>query len=225
MDFKRCTDAELIKKMITAVQSHSEIDEIWQEFAQRFEKLFIYAIKETYKSYIKVEAIRREDIYDLLQTIFTKLMKDEFSIIKKIEIASADSVQRYFYVAASNITKNWMRDSHRIKRNYSLTSSLDEQVLNGEGSASANVCLYDKRANPEERLIQKERIEQLFQIIDSESRGPARARNKKIFMAYLEGYTVEEIVALEDINMAVTGVKSIIARTKKKLEEYYGQAK
>jgi RNA polymerase sigma factor (sigma-70 family) len=227
MDIKSCSDEELIFRLLPKEgSSNNDGEEAWNEFINRFETIIMTSIQETYRSYFKHESLKIDDAKDLMQKILLKLMKDDFSILRNIKIRHPFSVRQYLYVAATNTTHNWLRDTNRIRRNYNLTRSLDEGIADGEIAESNNECLRDKSANPEENLLQKERIEQLLQIIDSESKDEVRERNRKIFLlAYREGYTAEEIAARDDIDIKSAGITSVLNRLKKRLENFHSQPK
>src|SRR5205085_9189392 len=103
-----------------------------------------------------------------------------------------------------------------------ITDSLSEIGDKQNGDSLSNGQIYARETDQEKQYLQKELIDKVLAIVDSESSEENRERNRRIFLlADRDGYTGNEIAELEDIAMKRSGVNSFLNRIKKKLNLLY----
>lgn len=219
MSLKSLSDRELLAKMLP--DSDTEVNEAelaWLEFIDRFERLIFNSITAILQRKLRVQEFHKEDIVDLMQQVFFNLSKDDYAGLRKFKFNSDFSLKAYLKAVAVNATIDHIRaveSSKRIQATISINGLVERQdSLDFE----ENGCeLIDNRTrNPEELLLEKEFVEKLYRIVDKISGKHHRERNRRIFdLIYWHGYSVEEVIVKEQIDIAPMGIYAILHRIKK----------
>lgn len=221
MSISQCSDVELIKRLFPDSGDEVEVNAAWVEFMKRFWPVFVNAIRSTHRKQYPNLKLTEDDICDLIQQLLYRLTRNEFIVLKSIDISTDKSIRLYLFSAASNITLNWLRYNLSQRRNIHCTSLIN-QVEHLETKANGVSYNYQKISNPETKLIQKDLIDKTLYYINKEAKTQTSKRNMHIFMlAYQYGLTVREIAEIDGINLTDPGINSILQRMREKFENFY----
>lgn len=221
MSLESISDQELVAKMLPESDNDlTEVELAWREFIRRYEKIIIHAIRKTAARMNKTYAINYEETADLMQKVLLKLSKDNYGALRNFKFTDSHSLKAYISVVAVTTTHDHVRaieSSYRIKDPLSIQQLMEHEDRNGVNQG-ASVLVDNRLRSPEDQLIDGERVEKIYSIVEGISGKTHRERNRRIFeLTFLYGYTVDEIIEKEGIKVGQMGIYTIIHRIKKGL--------
>lgn len=209
--------------MLSEEAALSDVEAAWLEFINRFEPLFIRAIRITYRRHVPNLQLLPEDIPDLIQQILVNLSKNNYEPLRQLKFDKDNTLKLYLCAVAANTTLDSLRFNQATRRPL-ITNSLSEPAYTGESGTSLADKLYSSEANPEEEYLKNELLDKALAVVDQESTEQTRDRNRKIFYAYIDGYSLSEIEKEDYADLTRQGINSFIKRIRKKLEDLYNFA-
>ncbi|MGD9015642.1 MAG: sigma-70 family RNA polymerase sigma factor [Candidatus Omnitrophota bacterium] len=129
----------------------------WDEFVEKYSRLIYNYIFSVFK--IKGLKISTDTANDLFQEVFLSLIKDNFHKLRQFKGKNNASLASWLRI----ITINFALDYFKKERQTQL--SLDEE-LTDEGFSLKDI-LADGRMSAKQLLSDQERLEHLFECIDS----------------------------------------------------------
>ena len=224
MNIKGCTDVELLQRMFCVLDHSSDNDEAWQEFVARFNPFLYRSIRKAFRSFNPQYLPDHEDLLDLTQQIYAKLSHNNFYTLRDLKDRSQGSIKQYLHAIAVNMVRDFVRDSlakSRFHYSQSLSDIVNREIDNNPSYSEA---LYAREADPEALCLSNEMLAEALAVVDEESTDETRERNRKIFLlAYIFGFTRQEIAEQNDINLKRSGVNSffntLLPLIKKRLQK------
>jgi RNA polymerase sigma-70 factor (ECF subfamily) len=194
-------DLQLLMVDIQSAIGHSAVlEEAWTEFVRRFQPLVSAAIAEVARRFGKVS---NELVDDLVQEVFIKLCRDNFSPLRGVATTRDEKFLFGFLRAvATNIAHDHFRGAAEFKAGAAHAEEIE--------SIEAPELNKRKASSAVERGILLEEIDRRLKTLSLE---PNFNRNRAIFWFYYkEGLTATEIAALPDIQLSVKGIESVLFR-------------
>lgn len=166
-----------------------------------FEKLIINYEKKVYNIAYRMFG-NEHDAYDASQEIFIKV----YNNLNKFDYKSSFSTWLH------RLAVNTCIDEYRkAKRKMKKTTSLDEPVPVGDGVLAKQ--LEDEALTPEQRIIQKEEVNEVREAIEM-----LKEEHKVvIILRDIQNYSYDEIAGILDCSMGT--VKSRISRARNSLKD------
>ncbi len=159
-----------------------------------------------------------EDIEDILQQVFLKLFKDNFRRLREFKSNDENSLRFFLFDVANNMAIDSLK-YHRAARRPLVTYSLNEAISKNDQQISIVDTLAAVDGNPEELYLIDELNQQISAIIKEEPDPLKRVRDEKIFEAYCDGESLNEIAAQPDIGLKRTAINSRINWLKEKVKK------
>ncbi|MEW6729737.1 MAG: sigma-70 family RNA polymerase sigma factor [Acidobacteriota bacterium] len=202
--------------------SNSPTHPAWQEFYQRFDRYIKIYIKKAWKRHAwlrEADGTAQETLADLIQEVYLKLLEDDQQALRKFKGTAANSFFAYLSRIAMNIVAEHFRRQQADKRKGQMVST--EQLLDESDAHRAGAWLLTYNylsTNCEPGLLASITISQLSQLLDEVLMGANQERDKRIFKLHVvDGYSPQQIAAIEDFGLKVSSIESTIRRTRAKL--------
>ncbi len=207
------SDNDLIKKCLERSE-HWNV--FWNEFEKRFGQFILYLIVSELKKHWNSPDLNqfKEAIKDIRQEVYAKLLKDGGKALKDFRGSHPDSFKAYLKTIAVNLTKNFSKNEmlkrRRVPDNLSATGKYEPDAM----SPVSN----DTKNNLDEKFVK----EHIIQALTTYYRSRKLERDIAIFKLYFfESLTSHEIQRAIDTGLTVSGIETIISRTKQALEKIY----
>ena len=111
MEVKSWVDAELLHRMFPQTdRPFGEMESAWREFITRYEKIIIKAIRLTYRRYPGLEALKHEELLQLVQQIFKRISEDDYRALRGLCNKESDSIKLYLYSVAANTALDFFKE-------------------------------------------------------------------------------------------------------------------
>ncbi|MBI3421736.1 MAG: sigma-70 family RNA polymerase sigma factor [Acidobacteria bacterium] len=190
-------------------------DEYWLEFVRRFNPLLVRSITVAWRKSGQGPWPPAEIAADLLQDVYTAIVKNDFGLLRNFRGASEAEAEAYLAHAAINQTLSFLRARQALRRaadEVSLQAVLEEQ---GEASLATPV------SSAAHSITESELINTLEKCFD----GPNRKRDILIFLLYArEGYSPAEIAGLGVAELKETSIANLLGQMKSRLRKYLSGA-
>lgn len=221
MSLQSLTDQELLARMLPDNDADiSQVELAWYEFITRFEKPILQAIKLAVIRTSKRSAITNEDIGDLMQQVFIKLSKDDYAALRNFKFRDEHSLKAYLKVVAVNTAYDYIRALEagtRLQETVYI-SELRAKEHRREFEDEVSDLVDNRLRTPEELIIDNENVEKIYTLVEKLSGKTHRERNRRIFELIFEyGYSVEDLVESNNVDLGPMGIYAIIHRIKKGL--------
>lgn len=164
----------------------------WEDFVDRFMGLVVHVINHAAQA--RSLRLTPEDRDDLSSEVFLAIVADDFAILRRFRGQS--SLATYLTVIARRIVVNSL-----VKRK--STAPLGE----GKTHAVAQEAT-DTQPNPEQRIGDREQVEQLLEQLDD-------GESRIVRMYHLEGKTYQEIG--QAVGMSENSIGPILSRARSKM--------
>lgn len=174
-----------IKELITACLDNNK--KAWERFVRDYSKF----IKNVLYRYFGVS----DDVDDIMQEVFLRLLKNNFRLLKNFKGDSEFSFLSYLKKIVISTGKNY------IKKNWKRNISIEE------------ISIAEIGYNPEESILKKISVKKLM---DSIYKLPIIYRDVMLLLA--KGYKQKEIAEILNLNIKTVG--SRILRGREKLKKY-----
>lgn len=215
---KNLSNIELLK----ACAENAENQKAWIEFIKRFDRHVRRSILKAYKylaaTNLGKEIILKEEIRDLVQEVYIKLVKDSCRLLKDFNSEYNDSIYAYLALTSASVVKDHFRKFGTIKRKasngfYQVRLNITEEMKLINKMMSSVIP-----SNPEKQIIAKDMLEK---IKDYYSSNHSKRNNKKrglIFQLYfLQGLSIKDISCIKGLNISSNYANTIIFRMKREI--------
>lgn len=178
----------------------SEDQAAWEEFVRRFRPVIAGVVVKTARRWAETEP---QLIDDLIQDTFLKLCADNSRLLRSFEFRHEDAFFGFLKKIAANVVHDYFKATITGKRGADRTDPIPEPG----GPEPTEMGRSDT-----DRLERTIVLRQIDEIIDRESSGDDKERNRQIFWLYYQhGMTASEIAALP-FCLNIKGVESILRR-------------
>lgn len=213
--YKHYTKLELLAEVLQIEKlSTVEVELLLEEFFERLKPIVKKCISISCRRYQNQLTLTCQDIEDLIQQIFMSIFGNNFAALRNFEAKDENSLNYFLFDVAHHKVLDTLK-YHKAERRPVISFSLDEPLTIYKETRLNNIP--DLRKNPEELVLQKERMQQITMVLDQEKDKVTRQQDKEIMLAYAEGYSLNEIEAKPTIGLKRTGISSRIHALTSKL--------
>lgn len=205
------SDNELIKKCLERSENWNNI---WKEFENRFGEFILVMISFELRKHWSSSQIYqfKEAVKDIQQDVYAKLLKEGGKALKNFKGKHPESFKAYLKIITINLTKNFTKNEKMIKSHVPGRVSATGHYEPDEKDPVADSAEYGS----DEKNIKENIIQVLTDHYDSRS----KERDLAIFILYFfDGRSSHEIQIIIDSDLSVSGIETIISRTKLTLEK------
>jgi len=218
---KNLSNIDLIK---TCAES-ADNQKAWLEFIRRFDHHIKLSVIRAYR-YLTIrnlgkERILEEEIKDLVQEVYIKLVKNNCKLLKNFKPKYNGSISIYLSLTCASVVKDHFRKSGTLKRKAPNKGSDGRIYSANEGKLINKKISYFLSANPEEKVIAKdilEKAENYYSIFHPKRNNEKR---KLIFQLYfLEGLSIKDISRIKGLNVSLANANKIVWKMKREIRNY-----
>jgi RNA polymerase sigma factor (sigma-70 family) len=193
----------------------------WDEFVLRYNRYISLHVVRSCRFIVAPNAHRREQIRDLMQDVYSRLLADDCRVLRAWRGETEESLRSYL----ARITRATACDAFRresAKKRSAHLVSLDAK------DADDDLALADRLAAPEssspDRILAErlapQRLDEFLDAIRGEPNGP---RDALIFQLHvLNGLTANEIAKTSSFGLQTSAVESVLRRTRERLKVLIG---
>jgi DNA-directed RNA polymerase specialized sigma24 family protein len=191
----------------------SKNDQYWAEFIRRFSPLFIRSITFAWRKYSQEDWPTADVSADLLQDIYTAILKDGCRLLRQFRGVSDAEAEAYLAHVAINQVVSYLRARGARKRQAELVS-FDALISADQGGEQFAV----NSDSPFEDLAEHELVESLQRIIV----GPNSQRDILVFLLNVrDGWTASEIAHMKICDLKDTSIANLLVQMKARVKKYY----
>ncbi|MGE0127099.1 MAG: RNA polymerase sigma factor [Blastocatellales bacterium] len=188
-------------------------DKHWSEFIIRFNPLLVRSITVTWRKYTGEAWPPPEISSDLLQDVYTIILKDNCRLLRQFRGGSEAEAEAYLAHSAINQVISYLRARLAKKRQAELISL--DALKSGEQDAK---LFADNAHRWSKGLSSQELLDTLKQIIT----GPNSHRDILIFtLNVVEGWTAPEIARMGICKLKETSIANLLVEMKAQVKKYY----
>lgn len=186
-------------------------EEYWSEFVRRFNPLLARSVAIAYKRCTGGERISEDLAADLLQDVYTSIVKDDYRLLRQFRGRTNAEIEAYLAHTAINQTISHLRAKGAQKRQADLTSLTELEV-----DIWGNTPSYTRRSHTD--LTEHELIK-IYQIVFA---GPHCKRDTLIFLLHFrDGWSAGEIARMRVCELRETSIANLLVRMRIKLKNYF----
>ena len=188
--------------------------ELWRQFQERFQRLiFTYVMRSLQLRRVQDDVTGI--VPDLAQEVYLRLVQNEGRALRLFKGSTEFSVRAFLAKISASVVRDYQRHAMRDKRGGQVIPIDDVTAAELKRKKSIDVPEFDSsQLSAILAWIDMERI-----IEGDPDRKNAR-RNALIFqLHYLDGLECEEIARFPGFELTGTGVQTILARLRKRIQE------
>ena len=211
------SNAALIKKCAESLDNQKA----WFEFIRRFDRHIKLSVLREYKL-ISVNLLERkilkEDIRDLVQEVYFRLVKNDCKALKTFEPKYDHAFYGYLSIISTNVVKDFFKKFSRLKRRVYI-ESIDEQPAISQKNALITKSMPSFiGSNPEKRVIAKDLLQKVTSYFNSTNSTKEDKRKELLFQLYfIHGLSIKDISRIKGLNISHSNANVIIWRMKKEI--------
>jgi DNA-directed RNA polymerase specialized sigma24 family protein len=190
-------------------------DEYWTEFNRRYNQLLVGSVYHAYRRFARVKQPPEGVVAELLQDTYVQILKDDCLTLRRFRGNTDVEARIYLAQVAINVTINYLRRTHALKRQAGMVQL--EEILRQNGTVDG---LVRGAGDYTSGLAELELIEALRHIC----KGPNKRRNILLFLLHVrEGLTARELAASGVCNLESSSIAHILAQIKAELKKVLWQ--
>lgn len=198
-------------KLFGYCASYYDDDRYWDEFVRRFNPCLTNSVYQTYRRFSVDGPPSSEIVFDLLQEIYVKILKDQCAALLRFRGASEFEAEVYLMHIATSVTIDHLRRQRSLKRR-ARTESLDKALILEE--------LRSRRIRMISHYTDELAENDVIRILKRAFKGRNRKRNILIFLLHFrEGLTPQEIAEIDLFELRPSTVSHILAEMKEKIRD------
>lgn len=218
---KNLSNIDLIK----ACAKSADNQKAWLEFIRRFDHHIKLSVIRAYRYLIinnlGKEKILKEEIRDLVQEVYIKLVKNNCKLLKNLKPEYNDSIYAYLSLTCASVVKDHFKKLGRLKRKSSMECNNGGIDITNEGKLIKKRVSSFISSNVEEKVIAKdilEKAENYYSIFHPKRNNEKR---KLIFQLYfMEGLSIKDISRIKGLNVSLANANKIVWKMKREIRNY-----
>ncbi|MDH5405135.1 MAG: sigma-70 family RNA polymerase sigma factor [Candidatus Aminicenantes bacterium] len=211
------SNTALIKKCAESLDNQKA----WFEFIKRFDRHIKLSVLRAYKL-ISINLLERkiskEDIRDLVQEVYFRLVKNGCKALKTFEPKYDHAFYGYLAKISVSVVKDFFKKFSTLKRRVYI-ESIDEQPANSQTNTLITKSMPSFiESNPEKRIIAKDLLQKVKSHFNSGHSTKENRRKELLFQLYfIHGLSIKDISRIKGLNISHSNANVIIWRMKKEI--------
>jgi RNA polymerase sigma factor (sigma-70 family) len=187
--------------------------ELWHQFQERFQGLiFMYVMRSLRARFAQQDVTGSAS--DLAQEVYVKLVQHDGRVLRSFKGASDFSVRAFLARVSDSVVRDHHRSMTTEKRSAQVIPIDQAKAAEASGKKSSDAPKVD--VSPLGSVLSLIDIER---IIEGDPDKKNARRNALIFqLHYINGLESGEIAAFPGFGLTTSGVQTILARLKKRLQ-------
>lgn len=207
----------LIKKCAESLENQGA----WLEFIRRFDRHIKLSVLRVYRllsiNLLNGEIVR-EDIRDLVQEVYIRLVQNDRKALKTFKPKYDDAIYGFISIICTSVVKDFFKKFYSLKRKVNI-ESIDERpaIIQNDKLVTKSLSSFI-RVNPEKRVIAKDLLQKAKSYYNSINSTKEDKRNELIFQLYfIHGLSIKDISRIKGLNISHSNANIIIWRMKRRI--------
>jgi len=215
------SNIDLIGFCAESIENHKA----WLEFIRRFNRHIKLSVIKAYRllsiSNLGKEIILNEEIRDLVQEVYIKLVKNNCKLLKNLKPGDNGSISAYLSLTCVSVVKDHFRKIGRLKRKPPVKCIDNGAYITNEGKLINKKMFLFIPSNSEDQLIAKDLLEKVKNYYSSVHPKRNNKKRKLIFQLYfLKGLSIKDISRIKGLNISLANANALIWRMKKEIRDF-----
>jgi len=211
--------------LIKACAESIEDQKAWIEFIRRFDRNIKLSVVRAYK-YVSIKALGREiilkeDIRDLVQDVYIKLVRNDCNVLKNFKPKYDAAVYTYLSMVCASVVVDYFKKFGRLKRKV-YTECIDEKsdVINEKNFVNKRLSSF-LQLGPEEEVIAKDFFEKVKSYYCSVNCRKEDKRRELMFQLYfVHGLSIKDISLIKGLNISLSNANKIVWKMKREIRSF-----
>jgi len=211
------SNAVLIKRCAESLESQNA----WLEFMRRFDRHIKLTVLRAYRLIsinLPERKILNEDIRDLVQEVYIRLVKNDRKVLKTFKPKYDDAFYGYLSIICTSVVKDLFKKFSRLKRKIYIESIDERPAITAKNKLTTKSLSSFIGANPEKLVIAKDLLQKVKSYYNSANSTKEDKRKELLFQLYfIHGFSIKDISRIKGLNLSHSNANIIIWRIKKEI--------